>query len=382
MPIDAASFPTPGKLLTALLKERGWTTQTLSDVLGVSVPLVTRIRTDNRRINADLALMLEEVFGIDANVFLTVQQRYDLARAQITRVADEERKSRAQLYNMLPISEMMKRGWLNVEDSRNNSKQVEAAVIQFFGVKSVGEIGSMPHAAKKTEIATPANATQVAWLYRAKQIAEDMLVPAYEPQTVRATMSKLRDLLFSEYEVRNVPRILAESGIRFVIVQSLSSGKIDGACFWLDDSAPVIAMSLRFDRIDNFWFVLRHELEHMLRGHGAGAAILDIELEGERARTGLSISEEERQANYAAAQFCVPEDKLQRFIDRKSPFFSERDIIGFARTMQVHPGLVAGQLQWHTERYDRFRKHQVKIRSIVAPGAMVDGWGDVAPVDF
>jgi len=34
---------------------------------------------------------------------------------------------------------------------------------------------------------------------------------------------------------------------------------------WLDDKSPVIALSMRFDRIDNFWFVLRHELEHVLR---------------------------------------------------------------------------------------------------------------------
>ena len=71
---------------------------------------------------------------------------------------------------------------------------------------------------------------------------------------------------------------------------------------------------------------------------------------------------------------------MQSFITRKDPFFAERDILGFASTIQVHPGLVAGQLQHRTGRYDRFRNHLVKIRSFVAPSAMVDGWGDVAPV--
>jgi HTH-type transcriptional regulator/antitoxin HigA len=65
---------------------------------------------------------------------------------------------------------------------------------------------------------------------------------------------------------------------------------------------------------------------------------------------------------------------------RKAPFFAERDIIGFARTIGVHPGLVAGQLQHETKRFDRFRNHLVKIRSSIIPSAFVDGWGDVAPV--
>jgi HTH-type transcriptional regulator/antitoxin HigA len=181
-------------------------------------------------------------------------------------------------------------------------------------------------------------------------------------------------------EARKVPRILAECGVRYVIVESLVSAKIDGVAFWLDANSPVIGMTLRHDRIDNFWFVLRHEIEHILQGHGFGSTMLDAELEGERAGIGPNISDDERVANDAAANFCVPQESLQRFIARKAPFFAERDILGFARTLRIHPGLVAGQLQHKTSRYDRFRNHLVKIRSTVAPSAMVDGWGDVAPV--
>ena len=90
--------------------------------------------------------------------------------------------------------------------------------------------------------------------------------------------------------------------------------------------------------------------------------------------------EEERVANQAAADFCVPQRSLESFVLRKGPFFAERDIIGFSRTLKIHSGLVAGQLQRRLDRYDRFRNHLVKIRSIVSPSAMVDGWGDVAPV--
>ena len=174
-----------------------------------------------------------------------------------------------------------------------------------------------------------------------------------------------------------MPRLLAEAGIRFVVVEALPGSKIDGACLWLSPAAPVIAMSFRFDRIDNFWFVLRHELEHVLQRHGLTKPILDVDMDG---RTDEDVVEEERVANAAAAAFAVPPNKLNDFIARKAPFFADRDVLGFAATLGVHPGLVAGQLQHRTQRFTHFRNHLVKIRSIVAPGAMVDGWGDIAPV--
>ena len=133
-----------------------------------------------------------------------------------------------------------------------------------------------------------------------------MIVPRYSPKAVSTALPKLKALLGAREQARKVPRILAESGIRYVIVESLATAKIDGACFWLNNSSPVIAMTLRYDRIDNFWFVLRHELEHVLRQDGRTSMVVDVELEGDRAGVGLEVSEAERVANEAAAEFCVP----------------------------------------------------------------------------
>src|SRR5690606_15267477 len=144
--------------------------------------------------------------------------------------------------------------------------------------------------------------------------------------------------------------------------------------------SPVIAMTIRFDRIDNFWFVLRHEIEHVMQGHGRLQIIMDSDLNGENSAS-VSVSEEERVANAAASEFSVPRESLKKFVSKKAPFFSERDLIGFSRTLGVHPGLVAGQLQHETGRYDRFRTHLVTVRAKIAPSAIVDGWGDVVPID-
>lgn len=373
-----AQHRTPGQLIQELLDSRGWTQRVLAIVLGADETGVNKIIAGKRAVDAELALALSELFGVPAERFLELQKTYDLAQARIVTRADPGRANRAHLFGNLPISEMMKRGWIDVDDMRNVPK-VEAALTKFFGAASPAEIEVLPHAAKKTNFSSDVTPAQIAWLYRVKELASEMLVARYSPEAVRGAVSKISALLASPDEARKVPRILAECGIRYVLVESLTGAKIDGVCFWLNDKSPVIAQSLRYDRIDNFWFVLRHEMEHVLQLHGRSVIMLDAELEGERAGVGPNIPEEERLANQAAAEFCVPQKKLDGFIARKAPFFAERDILGFARTLQIHPGIVAGQLQHRTKRYDRFRDHLVKVRSIIAPSAIVDGWGDVAP---
>jgi HTH-type transcriptional regulator / antitoxin HigA len=322
-----------------------------------------------------MALGLADVFGVPAEQFLAVQRAYDLAVARQESPPDPTRAKRAMLFGNLPIPEMIKRGWLDVESVRDVQK-VEAALSKFFGVQSAKEIESLPFAAKRSDTDMPISPSQRAWVNRVRQIAREMVVPRYSSRSLLAAIEAMKPLRADPSAVRKVPRILAEAGIRFVVVESLKGAKIDGACFWLDDGSPVVGVSIRFDRIDNFWFVLMHELEHVLREHGRKSLILDSDLEQEQE----AISDEECVANAAAAEFCVSQEELAQFIARKAPLFPERDLIGFSRTLRVHPGLVVGQLQRKTGRYHLLRQHLAKVRTIVCPSAMVDGWGDVAPI--
>jgi HTH-type transcriptional regulator / antitoxin HigA len=378
--MPTTGFRTPAQLIESQLQARGWSQRILARILQISESALSGIMRGKTPISTDLALHLNAVLGISPDELLRLQTEYELAKAQLEFRLQPDLSTRALIFGQLPISEMISRGWLrDVTDVRD--EKVEPALCKFFGVESVNDIEILPHAAKKTKVLGDATPAQLAWLYRVKQLAIDLPAAKFSEGGLRAAMPKLRTLLVSPNAAHKVPKIMMESGIRYVIVESLPAAKIDGVCFWLDDRTPVIGMSLRYDRIDNFWFVLRHEIEHVFRGHGKSAVMLDVELEKERAGTGQNVSEEERVANGAAADFCIPRHKLLDFIARKSPTFSERDIRGFAATLQIHPGIIAGQLQHETSRYDLFRNHLVKIRSIVTANAYVDGWGDVAPIE-
>lgn len=380
--MNTTEFHTPGQLLAQLLDERAWSQRLLSVILGITEATISKIIAGNLAVSAELALQFEFVFDVPAEDFVRLQREYELKRARlIARQPDAGEAIRAGLFGKLPISETIKRGWLDAKDVRD-VKKVEASLLRFFGVKSLGEIETLPHAAKKTEVMGNVTEAQLMWIYRVKRVADDLMVARYSEASVQDAIRKLEPLMMSQESARKVPHILAQAGIRFVLVEALSSTKIDGVCLWLNESSPVIGMTLRYDRIDNFWFVLRHELEHVALKHGQAAIMLDTELEGERAGSGATVSEEERAANEAAANYGFSQSYLQKFIDRKAPFFRELDVLGFARTVQVHPGIVVGRLQHATGRYDLLRKHLVKIRSKVAASAMVDGWGEVAPVEY
>ena len=371
----------PGQLIEHLLGERGWTQEVLAIVLGYTRQAVNMIVSGSRRVDAEMALKLGTVFGIDAARFLDLQQKWDLkvAKAKLAEESDPGLIRRADLFGKLPVAEMIRRGWVAAKDVRDPA--IEPALARFFGVESPDEIEVLPFAAKRTDVFGDPTAAQLAWFHRVRQIAQDMVLTApYSEAALRAALPKLKRLMPAPEDAADVAPVLLGCGVRYAIVETIGNAKIDGVAFWLRDGvAPVIAVSTRFDRIDNFWFVLRHEIEHVLRGHGKGKVMLDADMgEGELADS--SVAAEEQAANEAAADFCVSQDMLQQFIAAKTPIFTERDVRGFAHMLRVHPGIVAGQVRHATGRMELFHKLLAKIRFAVTAKATVDGWGDVVPL--
>ena len=157
-----------------------------------------------------------------------------------------------------PVREMIKRGWL--EDTP--VPLLEAQLMRFFRRNDVCDIPYLAHAAKKSGgYNDETSPEQLAWLFRVRQICSEMVVPKYSESKLREVVEDVlpRHMLDPE-EARHVPRILSECGLRFAIVERLPKALIDGVCFWLDDASPMVGMTTRFDRIDNFWFVLAMSL--------------------------------------------------------------------------------------------------------------------------
>lgn len=365
--------PHPGEFIAEELEARGWFQRDLAYILGVPEQAVNLIITGKRGISPDMAKALGEAFDVNPTFFSNLQNAYEMSRA---RTPDPAIAKRAMFQRAFPVREMIKRGWLVDSDV----SLLEAQLRRFFRKDDLNDIMQFAHAAKKRDYSETCPA-QLAWLFRVRQIASEMVVPAYSEAKLREVV---RDVLprymMDPEEARHVPRVLSECGVRYVIVETLPKANIDGVCFW-DGDAPVVGMTTRFDRIDNFWFVLGHELAHVLNRDGLGKPEEDVDVDVDlQPKESASLPPEERRANATGAELCVPKSELDSLIMRKAPFISEKDVMGFARRVGRHPGIVVGQLQHRLDRPDWLNRLKVKIRQFVVPSAIVDGFGNPAPV--
>jgi len=73
----------PGDFLkTMVLEERGLTQKWLAKKIGCAERKISEICNNKRGISADFALQLEEVFGISAEFWVTMQAKWELYMAR------------------------------------------------------------------------------------------------------------------------------------------------------------------------------------------------------------------------------------------------------------------------------------------------------------
>jgi HTH-type transcriptional regulator / antitoxin HigA len=146
--------------------------------------------------------------------------------------------------------------------------------------------------------------------------------------------------------------LLAERGIALVIEPHLPPTRLDGAAMIGRSGAPVIGMTLREDRLDNFWFTLIHELVHAWKHLDSvdHRAIADESIE----RKATDESAIEREANELAADILIPKGAWRRSDAFLNP--SPATIRAFAERQQVNAAVVAGRLRFERKNYALFAK--------------------------
>jgi HTH-type transcriptional regulator/antitoxin HigA len=365
-----SQLESPGHAIKRLVADRGWSQIELAYVLGIAPSTVSQLIRNRARVTAEMAKLLAVAFDASPEYFVDLQTRWDLQNAA---EPNDEVHARAAAQSNYPIREMIKRDWIN---DPGKGSGAHGELCRFFGVNSLDDVTRISFAARKTDTAETTG-SQLAWLYRVRAIAREMPTPPYSKERLEKAIAQMSLFKTEPEEARHVARCLNDAGVRFVVVEGLPGGRIDGVCTWLDDQSPVIGMSLRFDRIDNFWFVLRHECAHVFHKHGGGKSIIDADL----SPLEKNIDDEETIADTEAADFCVATDKMRSFFLRKDPLFSDLDVRAFAQINNTHPGLVVGQLQHMAKRFNLLREHLVPIRKHVISSAMVDGWGNSVPVN-
>jgi HTH-type transcriptional regulator/antitoxin HigA len=364
----------PGEYIREEIEARGWTQLDLAEILGRPPQAVSEVMTGKRSITPDMAKALGDAFGTSAQLWLNLEGAYQLSRVT-SRIVDNSVSRKAKLYEIAPLKDMQRRGWIAGSTSID---VLEAQVLAFYGIKNLSDPIYFHHAARKSTDYSSLTPGQLAWLYRCRHLAKAVpVVRKFTPASFDSCLKNLSSLREAIEEVRHIPKVLGDAGIRFLIVEPLPQTRIDGVCFWLDSESPVITLSLRFDRIDWFWHTLIHEMKHVKEREGMENPTIDTDLVGSDAQPFEEKNDSEKAADTFAVNFLVNQQKLSAFVTRVRPLFSKTKIAAFAAVQHVNPGVVVGQLH-HRGVFD-YRYHRDflgKVREIITEVSLTDGWGN------
>ncbi len=136
---------------------------------------------------------------------------------------------------------------------------------------------------------------------------------------------------------------LARAGIALVIEPHFKGTYLDGAAM-LDQGRPIVALTLRHDRLDNFWFVLLHELAHVARhldeSHPFFADDLDSPNKADR---------QEAEADEMAQEALLPQSEWATFASETNPTASTTQ--AFADRLGIDPAIVAGRVRHEQQNF-------------------------------
>lgn len=343
----------PGQIIQRELAARGWTQEDLAAVMGRPSQAISEIITSKKQITAETALELGEAFGVDAAFWSSLQSSYNLHLARQQRSKDEVAR-RSRLYTATPLLDLIKRGWVSVT-RKSPIKEQEATVCALLGIPQIGIEPKLAVSFRSSEHRGPEWTSKVAWAKRVEQLAAPQVkkLPPFHARNLKKKLAALIALSATEEGISKVPEVLAEIGIGFLILPHLPKTYLDGAILPVEGH-PVVALSLRYDRIDNFWFTLLHELAHCLEGH-----YVFIEQNGD----------DEDHANEQAAEWLISEAELKAFRQKAGARITTNEIAAFAEHLGRHPGIVVGQLQRKVKAfgYSNGRSALVKVSPHLKP---------------
>ena len=139
---------------------------------------------------------------------------------------------------------------------------------------------------------------------------------------------------------------LAKHGITLVTVPHLKKTYLDGAAFIIQDGRAIIGLTLRYDRIDNFWFTLLHEIGHLKKHLSEGNYIADdMSLRGTD-----EDNEVESEADSFAEDALIPDDFD---LDTREKV-SRAEVLRYASEHSLHPAIIAGRIQYRKNNYRIF----------------------------
>jgi len=342
----AMGHPSAVAAIEFRLEQAGMTKRDLVPFIG-SRAKVSEVLSRKRQITMPMARALHEHLGIPAEVLLREQG-----------VSLEDPLAGIE-WNRFPVKAMAELGWISkVKNLETRAQELVGDLIRRAGGPAVAAAALY----RKNDCAR-ANAKMdpyalKAWCWKVLADANQARSPvSYKPGTITPDfLSQVARLSWSDEGPRLAKEFLAKHGISLVVVRHLPRTYLDGAALKLGDGTPVVGLTLRYDRVDSFWFCLLHELAHLgrhMEGDGDAAFVDDLTL---REVEGGRREPKEAQADQWAEEALVPPAIWETSEARRNP--TPMAVVSLSKAVQVHPAIVAGKIR-HEQKNYRLLSHFV-----------------------
>ena len=331
-PID---LPDPIEAIRFRMEQAGLKQQDLVPYIG-SRSKVSEILSGRRTLSLKMIRALHEGMGIPAEVLL---------REPGGIIPDKFPNLECEKF---PLREMVRRGWIAVgvhskAELKDRAEELTRAFLR--GLQGCcmqpGRLAARQHLRSGSEMDRYA---LMAWCVRVATLARDQPVSEYRSGTINAEfMLRLVNLSYMRTGPRLAQEFLTKNGIHMVVLRHLPKTHLDGAAMMLTSGNPVVALTVRHDRLDNFWFTLCHELGHValhFDNEKDACFVDDLDLDAEG---------REKEADEFAQDALIPSDAWQT-----SPARIEQTplaVRSLAALLKVHPAVIAGRIRREQKNY-------------------------------
>ena len=256
--------PGPGDIIKDAMEELGWQQDDLAEILGLSIKSVNLILNNKQAITPETAELLGKTFSTSAEMWLNLDAKYQLRKLE-EKPSDKKELTyaKAEFRKLMPVSEMKKKGWF--ENDVSTVCGINAERKRIFGdEKIIPQTDSMKFCARQTKFDYNYTLTYCnVWYQFAKIYAEKESLPAFNKAGLETIAENLCAYTLQKDGINKIISDLHSYGVGFFVLSHLQKTYLDGAAFTIGNN-PFIVYTARYDRVDNFWFVLAHEISHIL----------------------------------------------------------------------------------------------------------------------
>ena len=338
----------PGTLIKDELEVRDDITQKdLAMLLGVKPSFLNEIIKGKRPITADIAILLEKTLDIPADYWMKFQSQYEIDLAKIK----EKNINKIKLIEIwsiitqyIPVKYFNKKGYLT-EDIASNITIIQ----EIYSVQSIdGLVNKFSEKKfaffKKSEKLQIDEKNMIAWTSLVEFEADKKETNTFHFENLPQLNRELQEIFFKNNNVLDlVDKKLSQYGIKFLLVDKLEKTPIDGYSFWSKNN-PVIALTLRHNRIDNLAFTILHELGHIALHLKGNKDIRFIDL------SNIEENELENEANLYAQESLIPSNYWNDLLENYLPL-NDTVICDFANKYRIHPAIILGRACFEMNYY-------------------------------